>query len=125
MAGDAGGSLRIDNTARGTVVVDAGRVADNVWARLVGLIGSRPLEAGQGLLIVPCRSIHMFFMGYAIDAIYLDRDCQVVGIDENLAPWRIGHVFRAVRYVLELPVGAVSASGTRVGDCLAVSGYRM
>jgi len=125
MADSVQGSLQVTNTTRGTALVDCGHVADNAWTRLVGLIGDPPLRPGQGLLIVPCSSIHMFFMGFAIDAIYLDRDVRVIGLDENLRPWRIGHIHRGVRYVLELPVGAIASSGTLVGDQLSVSGYAL
>ena len=119
------GPLRVANATRSTGIVDDGRVADNAWTRLVGLIGSQPLRPGQGLLIVPCSSIHMFFMGYAIDAVYLNRDLQVVGLDADLGPWRIGRFYRGARYVLELPVGAIASSGTKSGDILAVDGYRL
>ncbi len=125
MAEQAAVPLLVANTTRGTAVVGNGKVADNAWTRLVGLVGSPPLVEGQGLLIVPCSSIHMFFMGFAIDAIYLDRAHKVVGIDENLRPGRIGHFYRGAQYVLEVPVGTVARSGTRVGDSLAVSGNRL
>ncbi len=120
-----GGPLRVHNATRGTELVDDGRVADDVRTRLVGLIGSPPLEPGQGLLIVPCSSIHMFFMGFAIDAVYLDGDCRVVGLDEGLRPWRIGRLFRGARYVLELPVGTIASTGTHLGDRLALEGYAL
>ncbi|RMH38557.1 MAG: DUF192 domain-containing protein, partial [Gammaproteobacteria bacterium] len=39
-----------------------GRVADSFWSRTKGLIGVKRLDAGDGLLIEPCNSVHCFFM---------------------------------------------------------------
>ena len=120
-----GRQLRVANTTRGTDLVRGGRVADNAWTRLVGLLGSAGLAPGEGLLIVPCSSIHMFFMRFPIDAVYLNRDLEVVGLDADLKPWRIGRFYRGARYVLELPAGAIAESATEVGDQVAVEGYRL
>ena len=120
-----GRHLHVANTTRGTDLMRGGRVADNAWTRLVGLLGGAGLDPGEGLLIVPCSSIHMFFMRFAIDAVYLNRDLEVVGLDTDLRPWRIGGFYRGARYVLELPVGAIAASDTQVGDRVAVEGYRL
>lgn len=59
--------IQVDNATRGRTLVTNGRVADGYWTRLRGLIGSKPLEPGEGLLIVPCNSIHTHFMGFPID----------------------------------------------------------
>ncbi|MHB0858201.1 MAG: DUF192 domain-containing protein [Anaerolineae bacterium] len=117
-------ALRVRNGRNGKVLVRAGRVADRFGVRLCGLIGRKRLSGGEGLLIAPCSSIHTCFMGFAIDAVYLNRAGEVVGIDEALKPWRIGRLHRKVRYVLELPAGAARARDTRVGDSLVLEGYQ-
>jgi hypothetical protein len=53
--------IRVQNGTRGECLVTHGRVADTMWTRLKGLIGSGALEPGEGLLIVPCRSVHTHF----------------------------------------------------------------
>jgi uncharacterized membrane protein (UPF0127 family) len=120
-----GQPLQVKNATRGTDLVRCGRVADNAWTRLVGLLGSAGLADGEGLLIAPCSSIHMFFMRFSIDAVYLNRDLEVVGLDADLKPWRIGRFYRGAHYVLELPVGAIVASATEVGDRVVIEGYRL
>jgi uncharacterized membrane protein (UPF0127 family) len=104
-------------------MVTRGRVADNMWTRLKGLIGSRPLEAGEGLLIVPCQSVHTHFMRFPIDVVYVDAADQVVGLHHSLPPWRFGRFHRRARFVIELPAGTVEATGTEVGDRLSIEGY--
>ncbi len=118
-------TVRLTNERTGTTLADDGRVADGFLSRLVGLIGHAPLEKGEGLLIVPCSSVHTCFMGFPIDVIYLDADLRVVGADCDLVPWRIGRFYRGSRYVLELPSGTVQSTETAVGDQIGVQGYTL
>jgi len=115
--------LKVENLTRGQVLVQAGRLAGNMWTRLRGLIGSRPLESGEGMLIAPCQSIHTHFMGFAIDVLYIDAGWRVVALDQAMVPWRFGRLHRTARYVLELPGGVIVRSGTQVGDQLKVDGF--
>lgn len=77
-------------------------VARSFWARARGLIGRRGLPPGQGLLILRCNAIHTFFMRFAIDATFYDRQGRVVKTVRNIRPWRpiVWGGFRAVK-VLE------------------------
>lgn len=110
------GPLCIDNLTRGVTIVSAGRMASNFWARLRGLMGTRELAAGEGLVIKPCRSVHTHFMRFAIDVLYVGPDDVVVGIDRNLKPWRVGRFHKQVHYVIELTAGG--AAVCQVGDRL-------
>ena len=110
--------LRVVNETRQTMLVERGRVASSVWARAKGLLGTRDLPAGEGLLIERCSSIHSFWMQYPFDAAFLNRDGRVVHIIHSMKPSRLSkHVFSA-RSVLELPSGTLRATGTEVGDVL-------
>jgi len=111
--------MRAIDLDRGSEVVTRGRMAKTFWARLAGLLGTPPLQPGEGLLLEPCNSIHMFFMAYPIDAIYLDGDNVVLRIAPRLAPWRIGPTVRRGRRVLELPAGQADRCGVQVGDRFA------
>lgn len=113
--------LIVHNLDTDRAIVEAGRVADNMARRFVGLWGSDPLAPGEGLWLVPCNSIHMFFMGFAIDVLFLDSQQQVVHLIEGLKPWRASPLVRQARSVLELPTGAIARSGTRVGHKLQVT----
>jgi len=126
MTGDKDGRgdrVVIRNETRGTTLAECAGVADTAWTRLVGLLSRSSLARGEGLLITPCSSIHMFFMRFPIDAVYLNRACRVVGLDAELRPWQVGRFYRGTRHVIELPVGTIAASGTEVGDSVAVEGY--
>jgi uncharacterized membrane protein (UPF0127 family) len=110
--------VSVANVDRNTVVGDRIRMARTLTDRTVGLLGTRSLAPGEGLWIERSPSIHMFFMRFAIDAVFVAADGRVTKIVENLRPWRVVWWARGARDCLELPVGAVEASGTRVGDRL-------
>ena len=104
------------NRTRAVTVVEAGRVADNAWTRLVGLLRDKELKAGDGLWITPCNSIHSFAMKFVFDAIFLDSSHKVVRLYAEMKPWRISSVILSARSVLELPPGTIARSGTQIGD---------
>ena len=55
--------------------------------RFKGLMGRKALEENRGLFLAPCSSIHMCFMRFSIDAVYVDRDFRIMKVTENLEPW--------------------------------------
>src|SRR5437762_2631045 len=95
-------------------------LADNPLTRLRGLLGRASMPFGEGLLIRPAPSIHTLFMRFAIDAIFLDADLRVLGVEEGLRPWRAAGR-RGARAVLELPAGAAARCGVREGETLTLA----
>jgi len=112
--------VRVDNLTRGTSVAGHCRVAASLRDRTVGLLATASLGPGEGLLIERTQSIHMFFMRYPIDVVFVDREACVTRTVSALRPWRVVWWARGARDCLELPVGALVASGTVKGDQLAV-----
>ncbi len=110
--------VRVENVTKGTSLGDRIRVASSAKDRTVGLLRTPRLESGEGLWIERSPSIHMFFMPYAIDAVFAAADGRVTKVAHDLKPWRVVWWARGARDCLELPVGAVAASGTQVGDHL-------
>jgi len=62
------------NTHNGRVLAQEVERAGSFWQRMKGLLGRRGLPAGQALFLEPCNSIHTFFMGFPIDAVFLDKE---------------------------------------------------
>jgi uncharacterized protein len=71
------------------------------------------------MLIKPTNSVHMFFMRFAIDVVFVDREMAVRKVVERLRPWRMTGC-RGARAALELPAGAAGLSGVPVGERLAI-----
>ena len=92
------------------------RVARSLFDRFRGLIGSRPLEHGEGLLIPHCKGVHTIGMRYSIDVIYLDREGKAIAFEKELAPNSIGHVYWQANAALELPSGIIDETRTKLGD---------
>jgi uncharacterized protein len=101
----------------GDVVCDRCVVAASPFSRMKGLLGRSELRPGEGLLLRPASAIHTFFMRFAIDAVFLDRDWRVVGIAGDVAPWRTAGR-KGATAVLELPAGESARRGLRPGDLL-------
>lgn len=107
----------VNLTAQTTIASDL-RLAQTFFARLQGLLMSPPLMPGQGLIIEPCSSIHMFGMKFAIDVIFIDNSWQVVGLVENIAPGKVSRIYPSARACIEVPVGTISGTNTQLGDQL-------
>jgi uncharacterized membrane protein (UPF0127 family) len=101
------------------VVCERCVVADTFLTRLKGLLGRKSLEPGEGLLIPRTSSIHMFFMRFAIDAVFLDKDLVVRKVVPELGPWRMA-LARGAKSVLELPAGEAARRGVSPGEPLAL-----
>ena len=103
----------------GSFVCERCLLAETPLTRLKGLLGRRELPPGEGLLLRPASSIHMFFMRFAIDAVWVDRELTVLKISSELAPWRTA-ACRGARGVVELPAGEAARRGIRVGERLGL-----
>lgn len=113
-------TVRVQNLTRQAALAERAGHATGFFERGRGLLGRDPLSQGEGLVIEPCNSVHMLFMGYALDVIFADAELNVTGCVQDLRPWRFSPVFWGSRYAIELPVGTIAASGTRLGDRLAL-----
>lgn len=116
--------LQVTNERTGAVLGTDVRTARTPVARLRGLLGQPRLEAGEGLLIEPCNGVHMLFMGYALDVVFLDRQWRVVEVRHELRPWRIAPYVRGAYAALELPAGTLERTGTEAGDVLCLDAAR-
>ena len=101
----------------GTIVCERCLLAETALTRMKGLLGRRDLPSGEGILLTPASSVHMAFMRFAIDAVFLDRDLRVVKVAADLKPWRAAAA-RGAKSVLEIPAGEAARRGLTEGDRL-------
>jgi uncharacterized membrane protein (UPF0127 family) len=129
VTGTSGATERIGGESVGrltggeAVIADRVRFARSFTERFRGLMGRTTLEDGEGLWI-PDNSIHMFFMRFPIDAVFLSQaasngDRTIVDCRPNLRPW-LGLVLpvKGAEGVVELPEGTIGRTGIQVGDTL-------
>lgn len=111
--------IRLINITTDEVIAEEVHTAYRFWPRLKGLIGTADMPDKTALHIAPCRSIHTYFMNYSLDILYLSKQNEIVGIEENLQPGRMGKRFPGVHTVIELPAGRLQTISTVVGDTVA------
>jgi uncharacterized membrane protein (UPF0127 family) len=111
----------IRNITRNTVIASRIKIAQNPWARMKGLLGTRDLSPGNALIITHCQSIHMFFMKFSIDVIFCDRQNKVIGLCACINPFCLSPIFLKASYAIELPQESIAASKTQIGDQIDLS----
>jgi uncharacterized membrane protein (UPF0127 family) len=76
------------------------------WSRFKGLLGKKSTDIG--MIFNQTNQIHMFFMQFAIDVYFLDKQGKVIHIVYNLKPWTISPKVKNACYVIEFQTGAVT-----------------
>ena len=111
--------LRVVNESRQSVLGGRIRMADTMHARLRGFLFRRQPVSGEGLLLAPCKGVHMYGMRFALDVLFIDECGCVIAAHPNLSPGQRTSMYPTARYALELPAGAIADSQTSVGDRLS------
>jgi uncharacterized protein len=114
------------NETRATVLAERVAVNASLWGKFWGLMGRRSLPLGDALWLPHENGIHMFFMRFPIDAIFVGRPAAdgthaVLSLHQSLKPWTgIVPLIRGADGVLELPAGTIDASRTELGDAIRI-----
>jgi uncharacterized protein len=112
--------LKVINRTRQTVLGTSIEVANHGATRRKGLLGRSGLPSGEGIWIVPCESVHTFWMKFPIDLVYLDRNKKVKKVRSGIPPWRMS-VCLSAHSVLEFASGTIHSTQTKPGDWLEFS----
>jgi uncharacterized membrane protein (UPF0127 family) len=112
------GAVKVTNVTRGTVVGTDVYFAATWWGRARGWLGHPEPANGAGLLLSPCKGIHMVGMKFPIDVAFLDKGGNVVAVYAALQPWQRTRIHNNAQTALELPNGTLAKTGTVVGDLL-------
>jgi uncharacterized membrane protein (UPF0127 family) len=114
--------LRARNLDRDAVLAAPLESAESLWARFRGLMGRASLPPGAGLWLPGSNGIHMMFMRFPIDCVFVGRPDglgarSVLAVRRALPPWRgVVWYVRGAHGTLELPVGTLDRTGTGIGD---------
>jgi uncharacterized membrane protein (UPF0127 family) len=112
------------NISRETILAERLEDGSSFWAKFMGLMGRASLPPGDGLWLPGENGIHMLFMRFPIDVVFVSPPLgepngrrRVLFVRSSVRPWR-GVVWRVARAkgVLELPVGTIASTNTNVGD---------
>jgi len=108
------------NLTKGSVVASRLVVANTPSTRSRGLLGRRNLKADEGMLLIPCRSIHTLGMKFALDVVFVSKQMRVVDIRRNVPPGRPLLLSRRAYSTLELAAGVAADRMIEIGDLLQV-----
>ncbi len=110
----------LKSTSKNKILIPELKVAETFVQRGFGLIPCKSLSADQGLLIGQCKSIHTFFMSFAIDCVFVDKAFNVKALVENIPPWRLTKFYWTADSVIELAAGSIRRLEIELGDQLHV-----
>ncbi len=112
--------MLIINTTKSVTIAQSGVMADTFFSRMIGLLSRKALEKGEALVITRCQSIHMLFMRFSIDAIFVDKNNCVVGLVKAIKPFQLSRIFLKASYVIEAPTGTIVQTETDLGDKIKI-----
>ncbi len=105
----------------GAVLAEELELPRTMFGRGLGLMFRKTLDPGRGMWINPCSGIHMMFMNFRIDAVFLDSGERVKKVYRKLPTW-YGVVWWEIgaHSVLELPPGSTSEIDLQRGDQIII-----
>lgn len=95
-------------------------ITTNFFDRFIGLMGKRYIEDNEAFCIKPCNSIHMFFMRFSIDVIFLDSSNKVIEYIENLKPWQVSKIVKSSKMVIEMPCYSIKKKNIQINDTIII-----
>jgi uncharacterized protein len=105
----------------GKLLADDLEVPRTFIGRGVGLMLRRKLAPGKGMWINPCNGIHMMFMNFPIDAVFLDKLHRVKKVYPKLPAWYgVVWIEWGADSVLELPAGSTRSLDLQPGDEISI-----
>jgi len=93
-------------------------IADSFFKRFKGLMLADPLLDNEGLFLDKTNSIHMFFMKYEIDVIFLDKDNKVIDMINSMKRRRVSKIYKNCKSVVELKSKSLLNLDIVLGDKL-------
>lgn len=111
---------KVYNTTKGLLLCSNAILADTFCRRGLGLLFRKDWSGLDGLLLVPCASIHTFGMRMELDVCFLDSRMKVLDVRHDFGPWKLARGGAEVSCTLELPAGRIKETGTQAGDFLCL-----
>jgi hypothetical protein len=105
--------MLIRNERSDEVVSDDAEELTRSWQHVRGLMFSPKRDLVFTFPDERCRTLHMWFVFYMIDVVFLDASRTVVDVKRGFMPFRVYRSEVRSKYVVELPRGC---GDVRVGD---------
>ena len=112
--------MKLENTTTQQKLIPNLEVAKSFTSRGKGLLGRSSLAEDCALWIHHCNSIHTFFMKFAIDCVFVDKNLKVKAVYQDVRPWRLILPVWGASSVIEMASGTSRKLKISVGDQLNV-----
>ena len=109
---------KVINKTKNTTIAIKVKIANNFIGRTIGLLNRSSITEEEGLLIIPCKSIHSIFMRFEFDAVFLDKNNQVVHLINKMPKGKVSSFIWQSNKVLELAPGMIEKTNIEIGDVL-------
>ena len=109
--------MNIKNTTKKSIIAKNAELCKNIFSKSLGLMFS--IKPNPLIFIFKKEKIiplHMLFVFYPIDVLFLDKNKVVAEIKESLMPFSVYTPKKKALYIIELPQGAIKKSKTALGD---------
>ncbi|MDQ2730772.1 MAG: DUF192 domain-containing protein [Armatimonadota bacterium] len=113
--------MTVRNVTRKVNLAERADIADSMWKLLVGLIPYRSLAQQGGLVLPRTGSIHTTFLRFPIDVMFLDSKGIIIGMRQEVKPFRVAIAPRGTRTTVELPASCLRSAACVVGDLVVIS----
>jgi len=112
----------LKNKTRKTLMAKRLRFCKTFASKIIGLMFARKIQ-DEALVFVFDKdqgdAIHMLFVFFSIDLLFLDKNKKVIEIKENFKPFTVYVPKKEYRYFVELAAGTKKKTKTGIGDELA------
>ncbi len=110
--------MLIKNITKKRVIAAKYKICDDSFSKFIGLMLSKQHKK---TLIFKFKkeqiiSLHMLFVFYPIDVLFLDKSKIVVDKKENFKPFTFYSSKKKATYAVELPEKTISRTKTKMGD---------
>jgi len=110
----------IRNKTRNTVLSSDAEECSTFFSKFIGLMFSRCRSLVFVFRHEQIIPLHMIFVFYPIDVIFLSKKKMVVELKQSFLPFTFYSPSNKAMYVIELPAGAIGRSKTRISDQIII-----
>lgn len=108
----------IKNVTKNRGISSSARLCNTVFSKAIGLMLSK--NRRETLIFIfdeeKIISLHMLFVFYPIDVLFLSKNKVVVDKKENFRPFTIYKSRKKAMYAIEMPKGIIKKTKSELGD---------
>jgi len=108
----------VRNLTKKRIIIKKSALIGDAFSKFIGLMFSKRQDKALIFKFNEEKriSLHMFFVFYPIDVLFLDKNKIVVDKKERFTPFTFYTSKKKAMFAIELPEGTIKKSKTEIGD---------